>query len=81
MNISCQELVELITDYFEDALDEPIKAEIEAHLDLCPHCAVYLEQMRRTIDLLGHVPVESLGEQAQRDLLGSFREYRPSSGG
>ena len=73
MTISCQEVVEIVTDYLEGALDDATVTELEAHLALCPHCHVYLEQMRRTIDELGHVPVESLSEQAQMDLLAAFR--------
>ena len=76
MTISCQEVVEIVTDYLEDALDDATTTELEAHLALCPHCHVYLEQMRRTIDELGHVPVDSLSDQAQADLLAAFRTFR-----
>ena len=75
--ITCQEVVELVTDYLEDELDAATRAELEAHLALCPGCDAYLAQMRRTIDVLGHVPVETLSEQAQDDLVRTFRTLRP----
>jgi anti-sigma factor RsiW len=71
--IDCAEVVELLTDYLEGALQEPVRAEIEAHLALCDGCDAYLAQMRSTIDLLGHVPVESLTEQVRNELLTAFR--------
>jgi anti-sigma factor RsiW len=75
MTITCQEVVEIVTDYLEGALDDSTRTELEAHLALCPHCVRYLDQMRRTIDELGHVPVETLSEHAQTDLVAAFRTF------
>ena len=75
MTITCQQVVELVTDYLEGELDDATRAELEAHLALCPGCDAYLSQMRTTIDELGHVPVESLSEQAQSDLMAAFRAF------
>jgi len=80
MTINCQEVVEIVTDYLEGQLDEATRTEVEAHLALCPDCNVYLEQMRATIDELGHVPVESLSEQAQSDLMSAFRTFHTRHG-
>ena len=81
MTISCQEVVEIVTDYLEGQLDEAIRTELEAHLALCPGCDLYLDQMRATIDELGHVPVESLSEQAQSDLMSAFRRFHDAGTG
>ena len=80
--ITCQEVVELVTNYLEEQLDPATRAEIEAHLDLCEGCATYLDQMRQTIRELGRVPVEGLSDRARRDLLAAFRDYhrRPPGG-
>ena len=80
--ITCQEVVELVTDYLEGQLDRATRAEIEVHLSLCEGCATYLDQMRQTIRELGRVPVEGLSDRAQRDLLAAFRDYhgRPPGG-
>ena len=50
--MTCRELVELVTDYLDDALPPERRAPIEAHLALCDACATYLEQMRQTVVLL-----------------------------
>ena len=56
IDIACRELVELVTDYLEDALDPAAAAAVERHLALCPHCQRYLEQMRETISALATCP-------------------------
>jgi len=78
MTITCQQVVELITDYLDDAIDPDLRHELEAHLALCPGCDEYLNQMRMTIQALGHVPVESLSTEAQSQLLAAFRDLFPA---
>lgn len=75
--ITCQEVVELVTDYLEGTLDEATRVEIEAHLELCPGCEQYLRQMRATLQTLGGIPLDSLSDEAKADLLAAFRE-RPT---
>ena len=50
-DLPCQELVELVTDYLEDALPPAERARFDAHLAECPGCGTYVEQMRTTIAL------------------------------
>ena len=52
-DLSCQELVELVTDYFDGALPPGDRARFEAHLDECTGCARYVEQMRTTVAVTG----------------------------
>jgi anti-sigma factor RsiW len=71
--IACQDVVELVTEYLDGALDHATRVELEAHLALCAGCDIYLEQMRDTIARLGHVPVDTLSERAQAELMAAFR--------
>jgi anti-sigma factor RsiW len=75
-DLTCQEFVELVTDYFEGALDAETTARFDEHRELCPGCETYLEQMRETVARLGEVPVESLSEEMQTTLLSAFRDLR-----
>ena len=75
IDIACRELVEIVTDYLEGVLDPAMTAAVERHLVLCPHCEVYIEQMRETISAVGHVPVDTLSEQAKADLVAAFRDF------
>ena len=81
LTIHCQEIVELVTDYLEGALDPDMTAEVEAHLQLCDGCDIYVEQMRATIRALGTVPLETLSETAQSELLQAFRNLRGPAAG
>jgi predicted anti-sigma-YlaC factor YlaD len=53
--VDCQELVELVTDYLEDALPEVRRREVEEHLQECVDCLRYLGQIQMTSRLLGEV--------------------------
>ena len=74
--LSCQELVELVTDYLEDALSADDRARFEAHIGRCDGCTVYLRQMRQTIELTGSLSPEALSPEAERALLNAFRGWR-----
>jgi predicted anti-sigma-YlaC factor YlaD len=51
--VICDQFVELITDYFEGALDPRTVSRIEEHLVMCDWCRTYAEQMEMTIVALG----------------------------
>ena len=51
--VTCQQFVELITDYFEGALGERTRTQVEEHLVMCDWCATYAEQVQATIVALG----------------------------
>jgi anti-sigma factor RsiW len=73
--ITCRELVELVSDYFDGRLPEPVRIRFEDHLALCPGCVTYLDQMRATIRLVGRAEeLERRPEVAA--LLHAFRDFR-----
>jgi anti-sigma factor RsiW len=74
--ISCQELVELVSDYLDGNLDRRTRRRVRRHLAACDGCTEYVEQMRRTLDVLGSVPVDTLSPHAQEVLLEAFRTWR-----
>jgi anti-sigma factor RsiW len=75
MTIRCQELVELITDYLDGALDAISRMEFEAHLLLCPGCWEYLRQIETTRTLLGLVPLDNLPRETRIGLVEAFRSF------
>lgn len=79
-DLSCAQLVELVTDYLEDALDREERARFEQHLAECGHCAAYLDQIRVTIRGAGRLREESLEPEARDELLAAFRGFRRSPG-
>jgi anti-sigma factor RsiW len=74
--ITCQDLVELVTEYFEGALPSRDRVRFERHIAACKYCNTYLEQMRITIRTLGRLPEESLEPEARDALLDTFRDWK-----
>ena len=75
-DLSCQELVELVTNYLEGALPPAERARFEEHLDTCRGCRAYVEQMRQTIRTLGQLTEESIPSRTKEELLRTFRDWK-----
>jgi anti-sigma factor RsiW len=75
-HLTCQEFVEVLTDYLEDALEPAERADIERHIVICRGCSNYIEQMRRTIDLVGRAADDGMEAAPTERLLGLFREWQ-----
>ena len=75
-DLSCKELVELVTDYFDGALTPRDRARFEAHLDACTGCARYVEQMRATIAAAGRLEPEAVPPDAEAALREAFRDWK-----
>jgi anti-sigma factor RsiW len=74
--LSCQELVELVTEYLDDALPPADRARFEAHIADCDGCTGYIEQIRVTIAFTGRVAPEQLDPAAEAPLLDAFRNWK-----
>ena len=75
-DLTCQELVELVTEYLEGGLSSTDRDRFEQHIVLCDGCAVYLEQMRTTISLTGSLTEEAIPAETQASLLALFRDWK-----
>jgi anti-sigma factor RsiW len=73
--MTCRELVELVTDYLEGALPDPDRARFDAHLGSCEGCRNYLEQMRIVVRAGGSLSEESLDPAQRETLLEAFRGW------
>jgi anti-sigma factor RsiW len=76
IELACNELVELVTDYLEERLPDLDVERLEAHLAICEGCRNYVDQMRETVDALGHLPEEPLPPEVRNELLEAFRGWR-----
>ena len=74
--LTCRELVRLVTDYLEGALSEIDRRRFDAHLTKCDGCTTYLAQVRDTIRITGTLDRESLAPQARDELLAAFRTWK-----
>jgi anti-sigma factor RsiW len=73
--LTCQELVELVTEYFDDALDVAERTRFEEHLAECEYCENYLSQMRATIEATGQLSTETLEPEVASGLMDAFRTW------
>ena len=75
-DLTCKELVELVTAYHEGALLPRDRQRFEEHVVFCDGCASYLDGMRRTIEVTGRLAEDDLLPETQRELLAAFRGWR-----
>jgi anti-sigma factor RsiW len=76
--LSCQELVELVTDYLEGALPGEQASLFEQHLNFCDGCIWYVDQIRTTVDAVGEVREEDISPEAKDRLMTAFRDWKGS---
>ena len=74
--ISCQEVVEVVTDYLEGRMAPDHVAVLEAHLELCDGCRWYLDQVRITIATVGRIEETDVPAELRDTLLSAFRDRR-----
>ena len=74
-DLSCAELVELVTDYLEDSLSLAERVRFEEHLTICDGCFNYVDQMRTTIALTGRLRVDDLSPEVTEELVEAFRGW------
>ncbi len=74
--MACQELVEVITDYLEGTLTNRDVRRLEAHIATCAPCTAYIEQMRQSIRLVGHLSSRELDPATRAQLVDAFRNWR-----
>jgi anti-sigma factor RsiW len=74
--LTCAELVELVTDYLEGQLADDERRRFDAHLAACDGCSTYVEHMRATIAVSRRVPDPELPPELEQRLLDAFRGWR-----
>jgi anti-sigma factor RsiW len=74
--LTCKELVELVTEYLDGALSSEELERFEEHLVYCGPCVTHVEQMRETIRVAGALREQDLEPDVADDLLAAFRGWR-----
>ena len=74
--LTCAQVVELVTAYLDDRLASEDAERFEEHLAFCDGCSTYLEQKRATIAATGRLRGDELPPGLQDRLLEAFRDWR-----
>ena len=77
-HMTCQEVVELVTEYLDGALPSEEASVFEQHLNFCDGCVFYVDQIRRTVATVGHIREEDVPAETRDRLLSAFREWKRS---
>jgi anti-sigma factor RsiW len=78
--LACRELVELVTDYLEGALEPGEALRFDEHLTGCAGCRTYLDQMRTTIAITGRLAPDRIPIAVRERLMEAFRAWRATGG-
>ena len=73
--LTCKELVELVTGYLDGSLRGRRRRRFESHLAECDGCTRYVEQMRTTIRATGTLTEEQVTDEQKTVLLAAFRDW------
>jgi anti-sigma factor RsiW len=73
--LTCQQVVELVTEYLDEVMEAGRRARFEAHLAGCDGCAAYFEQFRTTVSLVGRLEVADVPAPVMSELLSAFRDW------
>jgi predicted anti-sigma-YlaC factor YlaD len=74
--ITCQEFVELVTDYLEHVLLPEMHKQFEEHTANCPGCETYFEQIRKTISMLNQIAEEPVSRETRQKQLQAFGQWK-----
>jgi anti-sigma factor RsiW len=77
-DLTCKELVELVTGYLDGSVRGRRRRRFEAHLAACDGCTRYLRQMEATIRMTGTLTEEQVTEEQKAVLLTAFLGWSSS---
>lgn len=70
-SLTCRDGVELLMDYLEGVLPEPLRREIDAHVAGCPRCVAFVESYRKTPGIVR----AATAAEVPGDLAASLRRF------
>jgi anti-sigma factor (TIGR02949 family) len=74
---SCQEMIEVVTNFLDGALPLEEQERFERHLSYCAGCSTYVDQIRETIRQTGAVPrEEALPPALREEIVARFRNWK-----
>lgn len=78
-DLTCRELVEVITDYFDGAMSPDEHARFERHLRDCTGCQAVISQFRTMVEVTGHLTEEQISEEQREAMRVVFRGWREAA--
>ena len=76
VELACQQLVELVDEHLGQSLTLEARQAFDAHLETCPPCATYLDQMRTVLTLAGTLGKGPARRDVEPQLIAMFEQWR-----
>jgi len=74
-DLACQQVVELVNEYLAHRLTAEKRRAFEAHLETCPPCTSYLQQMKTVLVLASSLGKERTCDVLEPRLLAIFEQW------
>lgn len=78
--LACVDVVEVVTDWMEGALDDDLRTELEEHLVICADCAAFARQLRVTRRAVGRLGSGEVPAVLRNRLLEAFARWTDGGG-
>ena len=78
--VMCRDVSAMATDYMEGALGWRKRLAIRLHLAVCDGCRASMQQLRRTIRLVGELPAQPPPPETEARVLATLPEGQPPAG-
>ena len=75
-DLTCEQLVELVTEYLEGGPHRRERERFEEHVIVCGGCANYLDQMRTIRRARRPRDADDLTDETKAELLAAFRDWK-----
>jgi len=75
LDLPCREVVELVSEYLGHALTLEQRTQFDAHLETCPPCTTYLEQMKTVLSLASSLGKPASSEEVTQELKDLFERW------
>lgn len=82
LRITCADALELMTEFLDRALSPTDQERFRAHLRGCEACAVYLDQLRLTVDITSSLDGQDdyqVDQSTMEQLIDIYRSTRDES--
>jgi len=73
---TCEEVVELATDYLDGAMTPRQMTEFELHLNFCDGCFRFVDQVRTTSSMAHVLSEEQIPDELKAKVLAAFKDLR-----
>jgi hypothetical protein len=80
IDLTCKELVEIVTDYFSFRMSAPDRVLFEQHILICPACSQYVDQLRETMAMTGKLREDDVPGEVAAELGSVFKRWKQSKG-